>query len=211
MDGNTFYYVTPLGTDFLSPSLKDGEFDAFEWLIDSLFNFAKKARSTLKIVIESNFHVYAFAADTQTNLHIEILKLFVEVRVRFSIQFHSKAILPNMVAMLITRNSIVKALRYGITADQICSFLEEYSENDIRMKEADIKLEKTNPGLQMNGRASDLNVRNEEGQYYKIPMNVVDQIYLWERETKRLRFQKAFLYRELESDVFSKVRVGDMM
>ena len=85
-----------------------------------------------------------------------------------------------MFAFLITRDSIIKSLRYGITADQICSFLEEYSENDVRMKEADAKLEKNNPGLQMNGRAADLNIKSEEGQYYKIPMNVVDQIYLWE-------------------------------
>lgn len=110
-----------------------------------------------------------------------------------------------MVAFLITRKSIVKALRYGITADQICSFLEEYSENDLRMKEADIKLEKMNPGLQMNGRAADLNIKSESGQYYKIPMNVVDQIYLWERETKRITFQKTFMYRDLDSEIFSLV------
>lgn len=57
-----------------------------------------------------------------------------------------------MVAFLITRNSIVQALRHEIPASQIISFLEEYSVNDERMKEADAKLEKTNPGMRMNGR-----------------------------------------------------------
>ena len=85
-----------------------------------------------------------------------------------------------MVAFLITRDSIVKALRNGITADQICSFLEEYSENDVLMKEADAKLERSNPGLHMNGKVEDLNIRSESGVYYKIPMNITDQIYLGE-------------------------------
>ena len=26
----------------------------------------------------------------------------------------------------------------------------------------------------------DLNIRSENGVYYKIPMNITDQIYLWE-------------------------------
>ena len=72
------------------------------------------------------------------------------------------------------------AVRNGITADQICSFLEEYSENDVLMKEADAKLERSNPGLHMNGKVEDLNIRSESGVYYKIPMNITDQIYLWE-------------------------------
>ena len=85
-----------------------------------------------------------------------------------------------MVAFLITRNSVVRAIRNGVTADQICSFLEEYSENDVRMKEADAKLDRTNPGMYINGRTEDTNIRNEHGVYYKIPMNIMDQIFLWE-------------------------------
>jgi hypothetical protein len=75
-----------------------------------------------------------------------------------------------MVAFLITRNSIVQALRHEIPASQIISFLEEYSVNDERMKEADAKLEKTNPGMRMNGRLDDANFRNEKGFYYKVTM-----------------------------------------
>lgn len=80
VEGITFFYVTPLGTDFLSPTIKDGMVRHW-YLVDSLFNFAKKARSSLKIVIESNFHIYAFIPNSNTNLHVKILNLFVELRV----------------------------------------------------------------------------------------------------------------------------------
>ena len=73
-----------------------------------------------------------------------------------------------MVAFLITRDSIVQALRHEIPASQIIAFLEEYSVNDERMKEADAKLEKNNPGMRMNGRLDDSNFRNEKGMYYKV-------------------------------------------
>lgn len=80
----------------------------------------------------------------------------------------TEAKLPNMVAFLITRDSIVQALRHEIPASQIIAFLEEYSVNDERMKEADAKLEKNNPGMRMNGRLDDSNFRNEKGMYYKV-------------------------------------------
>ncbi|KNB46374.1 transcription factor 2H subunit [Blastocystis sp. subtype 4] len=111
-----------------------------------------RVKSTLKIVIESNFKVYAFGPLEENSLYIQIMSQFMEVRAR----------LPNMVAFLITRNSIVQALRHEIPASQIISFLEEYSVNDERMKEADAKLEKTNP--------DDANFRNEKGFYYKVTM-----------------------------------------
>ena len=76
--------------------------------------------------------------------------------------------LPNMVSFIITRQKIVKALRLGITAKQILEFLEEYSVNDERMREADAQLEKANPSIRMNGRLDDSNFRNEKGMYYKV-------------------------------------------
>ena len=76
--------------------------------------------------------------------------------------------LPNMVSFIITRQKIVNALRLGIRASQILEFLEEYSINDEKMKEADAKLEKTNPSMRMNGRLDDANFRDERGVYYKV-------------------------------------------
>ena len=78
-----------------------------------------------------------------------------------------------------TRTSVMTALRNGITADQICSFLEEYSDNVVRLKEADAKLDQMNGGIHMNGRVEDTNMKGKDG-YYRIPLNVMDQVYLWE-------------------------------
>lgn len=38
-------------------------------------------KSTLKIVVESNFHVYAFGPLAENALHIQILSQFIERRV----------------------------------------------------------------------------------------------------------------------------------
>lgn len=84
-----------------------------------------------------------------------------------------------MVSFLMTRTSVMTALRNGITADQICSFLEEYSDNVVRLKEADAKLDQMNGGIHMNGRVEDTNMKGKDG-YYRIPLNVMDQVYLWE-------------------------------
>lgn len=40
-------------------------------------------KSTLKIVVESNFHVYAFGPLAENALHIQILSQFIEKRVDF--------------------------------------------------------------------------------------------------------------------------------
>ena len=124
-------------------------------------NLSMYFKSTLKIVIESNFKVYAFGPfvnNPHNTLYIKIMENFMDIRVK----------LPNMVSFIITRQKIVKALRLGITAKQILEFLEEYSVNDERMREADAQLEKANPSIRMNGRLDDSNFRNEKGMYYKV-------------------------------------------
>ncbi|KAK8819030.1 hypothetical protein WA538_001609 [Blastocystis sp. DL] len=184
-DDTQYFYVTPLGTDLLFPNASQV----------SEFGSSLRVRSSLKLVIESNFKVYALGPLEENKLSLQIMAQFMEVRAK----------LPNMVAFLITRDSIVQALRHEIPASQIIAFLEEYSVNDERMKEADAKLEKNNPGMRMNGRLDDSNFRNEKGMYYKIPMNVMDHIFLWDRELNRLVYNRAVMYRDLDSDVFNKL------
>lgn len=41
-----------------------------------------RVKSTLKIVIESNFKVYAFGPLEENSLYIQIMSQFMEVRVR---------------------------------------------------------------------------------------------------------------------------------
>lgn len=86
--------------------------------------------------------------------------------------------LPNMASFLMTRRSVMGALRNGITADQICSFLENYSDNATRLKEVETKLDR-NRGNAGVGTVEDANMKGKEG-YYSVPLNVMDQLYLWE-------------------------------
>ena len=80
-----------------------------------------------------------------------------------------------------TRQSVMNALRNGITADQICSFLESYSENATRLKEVETKLDR-NRGNAGVGTVEDANMKGKD-RYYAVPLNVMDQLYLWEVKT----------------------------
>ena len=82
-----------------------------------------------------------------------------------------------------TRQSVMSALRNGITADQICSFLESYSENATRLKEVETKLDR-NRGNGGVGMLEDANMKGKDG-YYAVPLNVMDQLYLWEVGERR--------------------------
>lgn len=78
--------------------------------------------------------------------------------------------LPNVVFMHITRNSVKWAFNLGITAHQILRFLEKH----------------THPKLRT------VNVNTGDTA---VPSNVVDQIWLWEREASRVQFTKVYQHR----------------
>ncbi|ETO24333.1 hypothetical protein RFI_12826, partial [Reticulomyxa filosa] len=71
--------------------------------------------------------------------------------------------LPNMVSGKITKNSIMEAIQKGIPVDMIIDYLEEYAHPLMRNK------------------------------CPVLPINVMDQMRLWESETKRLHMQEAVL------------------
>ena len=73
--------------------------------------------------------------------------------------------LPNVVFMAITRDSIKSAFALGIQAQQILRFLEKHAHPKLRQ-----------------GTASPL------------PGNVVDQIYLWDRERHRVVWNEVFMH-----------------
>jgi transcription initiation factor TFIIH subunit 4 len=73
--------------------------------------------------------------------------------------------LPNVVFMSITRDSIKSAFALGIQAQQILRFLEKHAHPKLRQ-----------------GTASPL------------PGNIVDQIYLWDRERHRVTWTEVFLH-----------------
>ncbi|CAM9544564.1 unnamed protein product [Phaeothamnion confervicola] len=64
----------------------------------------------MSILVETNYQVVAY---TSSSLHLAMLSLFVELRVR----------MPNVVVGCVTRESVKKALVTGISARQILGFL----------------------------------------------------------------------------------------
>ncbi|KAI8082830.1 transcription factor TFIIH complex subunit Tfb2 [Halteromyces radiatus] len=105
------------------------------------------------VILETNYRVYAY---TDSPLQIAVLNLFVQLQSRFG----------NMVAGVITRESVRNALIKGITADQIISYLQSHAHPQMRKR---IPI---------------------------LPLTVVDQIRLWEMERNRLKASPAYLYHE---------------
>ena len=84
--------------------------------------------------------------------------------------------LPNVVFMSITRDSIKAAFSLGIQAQQILRFLEKH----------------THPKLR-------------EGTAPPIPSNVVDQIFLWDRERHRVQWNEVFIHQCMLEGEFQAV------
>ncbi|KAK9448646.1 transcription factor Tfb2-domain-containing protein [Limtongia smithiae] len=108
------------------------------------------------VILETNFKVYAY---TSSPLQIAVLNLFVHLKSRFA----------NMVAGHISRESVNKALKNGITADQIITYLTVHAHPQMR---------KSTPLL---------------------PPTVVDQIRLWELERERIKTSTGFLFRDFKN------------
>lgn len=113
------------------------------------------------IILETNYRLYAY---TSSPLQISVLALFCDLRHRFA----------GMVTGRLSRPSIRRAIGYGITADQIISYLATHAHE------------------QMHRAAA------RDGKPV-LPPTVVDQIRLWQLENERMRTHKGFLFKEFES------------
>ena len=122
----------------------------------------------LAIIVQTNFQVCAY---TTSELHVSMLALFCDVS--------TIRRLPNVVFMMMTRDSVKAAFHLGIQARQILRFLE---------KHAHPKLRAPNPatGLMTS----------------PIPSNVVDQIWLWDRERGRVEMTLVFQHQCLMEGEF---------
>jgi transcription initiation factor TFIIH subunit 4 len=120
------------------------------------------------IIVETNYRVYAY---TDSKLQISLLALFTELLYRF----------PNVTVGVITRDSIRQALRGGICARQIISYLEQHAHT--KMVEA---------------------VASSAPSTFKqssvLPPTVVDQIKLWENERNRFSFIEGVVYNQFLSE-----------
>ena len=89
--------------------------------------------------------------------------------------------LPNVVFMSISRDSIKGAFNLGIQAQQILRFLEKH----------------VHPKLRESGTDP-------------LPGNVVDQIYLWDRERHRVRWSEVFVHEPMMPGEFHAVQTYSM-
>ncbi|RIB10803.1 transcription factor TFIIH complex subunit Tfb2 [Gigaspora rosea] len=108
------------------------------------------------IIVETNYKLYAY---TSSQLQISVLNLFCNLQFQFS----------NMVTAELTRESVRKALKHGITASQIISYLTSHAHPQMKKR----------PAL--------------------LPSTVVDQIQLWEMELNRLVITNSYLYKEFRT------------
>ncbi|KAI9704523.1 MAG: RNA polymerase II transcription factor B 52 kDa subunit [Bogoriella megaspora] len=109
------------------------------------------------IIIETNYRVYAY---TSSPLQIAVLNLFTRLNTRF----------PNMVSGKLTKESVQTAISYGITSDQIISYLSTH---------AHPQMHKNNPVL---------------------PPTVLDQIRLWQIEGDRMKTTNGYYFKEFNTN-----------
>lgn len=112
------------------------------------------------VLVETNYRIYAY---TQSTLQIAVLALFCSLSMRF----------PDMVAGRLSRASIRQAINFGITADQIISYLAAHAHEQMHRTAA-----LTNKPV--------------------LPPTVVDQIRLWQLENERMKTTGGFLFKEFE-------------
>ncbi|KAJ9142445.1 RNA polymerase II transcription factor B subunit 2 [Pleurostoma richardsiae] len=112
------------------------------------------------IILETNYRLYAY---TDSPLQIAVLALFTQLKMRFA----------GMVSGRLTRDSIRRAIGYGITSDQIISYLAAHAHEQMHRVAA------------LQGRPV-------------LPPTVVDQIRLWQLENERMRTTTGFLFKDFE-------------
>jgi len=122
---------------------------------------ALAAQEPKGIIIETNHRLYAY---TSSPLQIAVLCLFMRPNMRF----------PNMVSGRLTRESIRRAIGFGITADQIISYLTAHAHEQMHQQAA-----RNNTSI--------------------LPSTVMDQIRLWQLENERMRTDAGFLFKEFET------------
>lgn len=141
---------------------KDGRFYPTR-LVVNLTSLSKDEVATNSqqgyLIVETNYRVYAY---TDSPLQIALLSLFVDLKYRF----------PKFCLGLLTRESVRRALRSGITADQMINFLNINLHPDM--------------------------CKGKEKKR-QIPPTVTDQIKLWEIERDRFTFKDGVLYSQFLS------------
>jgi len=119
---------------------------------------------------------FQLCAYTTSELHVSMLALFCDVG--------TIRRLPNVVFMTITRDSIKSAFGLGIEARQILRFLEKHAHPRLRT----------------------LDPNQSQAYAGALPSNVVDQIWLWDREQTRVTFTPVYQHECLLPGEYGAVR-----
>jgi transcription initiation factor TFIIH subunit 4 len=126
------------------------------------------------IIIETNYRLYAY---TSSPLQIALLSLFVNLRSRH----------PNLVAGKMTKQSVQRAVKVGITAEQIIAYLNSHAHPQMR-RHAQLEQSKS------------LSSDSSSGKIFSIlPATVLDQIHLWQLERDRMQTTSGFLMKEFSN------------
>ncbi|KKF94231.1 RNA polymerase II transcription factor B subunit 2 [Ceratocystis platani] len=112
------------------------------------------------IIMETNYRIYAY---TSNPLQIAVMALFCNMRSRFV----------NMVSGRLSRESVRRAIAFGITSDQIVNYLNAHAHEQMRRWAAS---------------------RNRP----VLPPTVVDQIRLWQLENERMKTTTGFLFKDFD-------------
>ena len=124
------------------------------------------------VIIETNYRVYAY---TSSPLQIALLSLFMNLRSRH----------PNLVTGKMSKSSIQRAIRRGITADQIIAYLTSHAHPQMhRHAQAEQAREAT------TGRVVPI-----------LPATIVDQIHLWQLEDEKIQTSTGFLLKDFASQL----------
>lgn len=124
------------------------------------------------IIVETNYRVYAY---TSSSLQIALLSLFVNLRSRH----------PNLVTGKMSKSSVQRAVRAGITAEQIISYLTAHAHPQMRRH---AQAEHAAQQARDQSRAS--------SSLSVLPATILDQIHLWQLERDRMTTTLGFLLKD---------------
>jgi transcription initiation factor TFIIH subunit 4 len=144
-------------------------------LNEALTNPRPQQSSHLAIIVQTNFQLCAY---TTSELHVSMLGLFCDVQ--------TIRRLPNIVFMTITRDSVKAAFCLGIQARQILRFLEKHAHPKCR------------EAMMQSGTSL------SQGDS-PVPANVIDQIWLWDRERQRVNWTEVYSHQCLMAGEFQAV------
>jgi transcription initiation factor TFIIH subunit 4 len=131
--------------------------------------------STGFIIIETNFRVYAY---TSSPLQIALLSLFINLRSRH----------PNLITGKMTKASVQRAVKAGITAEQIIAYLTSHAHPQMR-RHAAAEQRQAEARNAANGRIIPT-----------LPATILDQIHLWQLERDRMTTTSGFLLKDFDKE-----------